>query len=96
MIIKGDIVVNQRGDVLAQKVYGQWDSKEPAVLAFIAEQDKPKKVTKKKPAPKVKTEEKLVMERARDADGHFVADDPETEVNEAWVVKTVKKAIKKK
>lgn len=96
MIIKGDIVVNQRGDVLAQKVYGQWDSKEPAVLAFIAEQDKPKKTTKKKPELKVKTEEKLVMERARDENGHFVADDPETEVNEAWVVKTVKKVIKKK
>ena len=96
MIIKGDIVVNQRGDVLAQKVYGQWESKDPAVLAFIAEQDKPKKATKKKPAPTVKTEEKLVMERARDEDGHFVADDPKTEINEAWVVKTVKKAMKKK
>ncbi len=96
MIIKGDIVVNQRGDVLAQKVYGQWDSKEPAVLAFIAEQDKPKKTTKKKPAPKVKTEEKLVMERATDEDGQLVADNPETEVNEAWVVKTVKKVMKKK
>ena len=96
MIIKGDIVVNQRGDVLAQKVYGQWDSKEPAVLAFIAEQDKPKKTTKKKPAPEVKTEEKLVMERATDEDGQLVADDPETDINEAWIVKTVKKAIKKK
>lgn len=96
MIIKGDIVVNQRGDVLAQKIYGQWDSKEPAVLAFIAEKDKPKKTTKKKPAPKVKTEEKLVMERATDEDGQLVADDPKTEVNEAWVVKTVKKVMKKK
>ena len=96
MIIKGDIVVNQRGDVLAQKVYGQWDSKEPAVLAFIAEQDKPKKVTKKKPAPKAKPKEELVMERARDENGHFIADDPETEINEAWIVKTAKKVVKKK
>jgi hypothetical protein len=36
------------------------------------------------------------MERARDENGHFIADDPDTEVNEAWVVKTVKKVFKKK
>ena len=94
MKIQGDIVVNHRGDVLAQKIYGQWDSKDPAVLAFIAEQDKPKK--KKKPAPKAKAKEELVMERARDEDGHFIADDPETEINEAWIVKTAKKVVKKK
>ena len=54
--------------------------------------NKPKKKTKKK-----KVEEtELVMERARDENGHFIADDPDTEVNEAWVVKTVKKVLKKK
>lgn len=54
--------------------------------------DKPKKKAKKK-----KTEEtELVMERARDENGHFIADDPDTEVNEAWVVKTIKKVMKKK
>ena len=36
------------------------------------------------------------MERARDENGHFIADDPNTEVNEAWVVKTIKKAVKGK
>ena len=54
--------------------------------------NKPKKKTKKK-----KVEEtELVMERARDENGHFIADNPDTEVNEAWVVKTVKKVFKKK
>ena len=55
--------------------------------------DKPK-TKKKKAAAKEKTE--LVMERARDENGHFIADNPDTEVNEAWVVKTVKKVLKKK
>ena len=54
--------------------------------------NKPKKKTKKKKAE----ETELVMERARDENGHFIADDPDTEVNEAWVVKTVKKVLKKK
>jgi len=49
---------------------------------------------KSKPLPKEETE--LVMERARDKNGHFIADDPDTEVNEAWIVKTVKKVLKKK
>jgi hypothetical protein len=57
--------------------------------------DKPKKKTApKKTKAKVK-ETELVMERARDENGHFIADDPDTEVNEAWIVKTIKKAIKK-
>lgn len=94
MKIEGDLVVNHRGGVLGKKVNGVWQSKSKEVLAFVAEQEtKPK--PKKKAAPK-KTEEKLEMVRARDENGHFIADDPETEVNEAWVVKTVKKALKKK
>lgn len=56
--------------------------------------NKPKKKIKKKKAKAEETE--LVMERARDENGHFIADDPDTEVNEAWVVKTVKKVFKKK
>ena len=94
MKIEGDLVVNHRGGVLGKKVNGVWQSKSKEVLAFVAEQEaKPK--PKKKPAPK-KTEEKLEMVRARDENGHFIADDPETEVNEAWVVKTAKKVLKKK
>ena len=94
MKIVGDKVVNHRGGVLGKKVRGVWKSKDKKVLAFIAEQEaKPK--PKKKAAPK-KTEEKLEMVRARDENGHFIADDPDTEVNEAWVVKTAKKVLKKK
>ena len=94
MKLEGNRVLGPRGDVLAEKVYGEWQSKDPAVLDFINSQDKPvKKATKKKAAPVV--EETLEMERARDENGHFIADDPTTEVNEAWVVKTVKKVIKR-
>ena len=93
MRLEGDKVIGPRGDVLAEKVYGEWQTKDPAVLDFIAGQDKPKKKPAKK---KAKVEEELVMERARDENGHFIADDPDTEVNEAWVVKTIKKAVKGK
>jgi len=96
MKLEGDRVISKMGDVLAEKINGEWETKNPEVLAFVAEQEvKPKSKAKKKAAPK-KTEEKLEMVRARDENGHFIADDPETEVNEAWVVKTVKKALKKK
>ena len=52
MKIENDKVVNHRGDVLAEKVYGQWNSKEQAVLDFIAEQEKPKTATPKKSTKK--------------------------------------------
>ena len=94
MRLEGDKVLGPRGDVLAEKVYGEWQTKDPAVLDFIAGQDKPKK-KKAVPKKKAKVEEELVMERARDENGHFIADDPDTEVNEAWVVKTIKKVTKK-
>lgn len=93
MKLEGDRVIGSRGDVLAEKVYGEWQTKDPAVLDFINGQDKPKK--KAAPKKKTKVEEELVMERARDENGHFIADDPDTEVNEAWVVKTIKKVVKK-
>lgn len=95
MKLEGNRVIGSRGDVLAEKIYGEWQTKDPAVLDFINSQDKPvKKTTKKKKAAPV-VEETLEMERARDENGHFIADDPTTEVNEAWVVKTVKKVIKR-
>jgi hypothetical protein len=94
MKLEGNRVLGSRGDVLAEKIYGEWQTKDPAVLDFIACQDKPKK--KATPKKKAKVEEELVMERARDENGHFIADDPDTEVNEAWVVKTIKKAVKGK
>lgn len=88
MRLEGNRVIGHMGDVLAEKVYGVWESKDPAVLEFIASQETKKPVKKK--------EEKLEMVRARDEDGQFIADDPETpDVNEAWIVKTVKKVKKK-
>jgi len=83
--------------------YGNVQSKDPNVTAICQEAEaamtetpKPraKKATKKE---EPKHEETLEMVRAHDENGHFIADDPSTpDVNEAWVVKTVKKAIKKK
>jgi len=98
MKIEGDRVLGPRGDVLAEKIYGEWQTKDPAVLDFINSQgeEKPKpkpKAKKKKAEPKEESELKMV--RARDENGHFIADNPDTEVNEAWVVKTIKKVIKK-
>ena len=92
MRLEDNKVVDHIGTVLAEKIRGEWHTKDPAVLDFINGQDKPKK---KAPKKKAKVEEELVMERARDENGHFIADDPDTEVNEAWVVKTIKKVIKK-
>jgi len=98
MKLVDDMVVGHRGDVLAKKIRGEWRTKNAKVLAFIEEQEKPKAKPKPKKKAKKKEEvvEELVMERARDENGHFIADDPTTEVNEAWVVKTVKKVLKKK
>ena len=96
MKLEGNRVIGPRGDVLAEKIYGQWQTKDAAVLDFLAGQDKPKKKTAPKKKAKKVEETELAMERARDENGHFIADDPTTEVNEAWVVKTVKKVIKKK
>jgi hypothetical protein len=48
MKIVNDKVVGHRGDVLAQKIRGKWESKDPAALAFALESEKP---VKKKKAP---------------------------------------------
>lgn len=90
--LEGDKVVNHRGDVMAEKIYGQWETKDEFVLDFIASLDKPKKKAKK---PVVEEAEVEVV-RARDEDGKFIPDDPETpEVNEAWVARLKKKVTKK-
>jgi len=44
--------------------------------------------------PVLVLEEELV--RARNENGHFIKDDPETEVNEAWTTKVLKKLKPKK
>ena len=85
-----------------QDRFGNVQSKDPNVTAICQEAEmsmtktpKPrtKKATKKQEPEYVET---LEMVRARDENGHFIADDPSTpDVNEAWVVKTVKKVVKK-
>ena len=76
--------------------YGNVQSKDPNVtdicrLAEAAPKPKAKPAKKEK-----KVVETLEVVRARDENGHYIADDPSTpDVNEAWVVKTVKKAAKK-
>ena len=40
MRIAGNRVLGHMGDVLAEKIYGQWESKDPTVLQFIADHDK--------------------------------------------------------
>ena len=82
--------------------YGNVQSKDPNVTAICQEAEtamaKTPKPRAKKKAKKEEPEyeETLEMVRARDENGHFIADDPSTpDVNEAWVVKTVKKVVKK-
>ena len=89
-VVTEDLITTQRGDVLA--------GKDPYGGYFIAD-SRIQDIVSKKPAPKKKTiaKEELEMVRARDEDGQFIPDDPSTpDVNEAWVVKTVKKAVRKK
>ena len=94
-------VWDERGNQAAgEDNYGNVQSKDPNVTDICRAADTEK--TKAKPKAKAKAvkkdeKESLEIVRARDENGHFVADDPSTpDVNEAWVVKTVKKAIKKK
>ena len=65
-----------------------------SVRAKMAQVEKEKKITKRQAmtAPEVVTE----MVRARNDQGHYIADDPKTEINEAWVEKPKKKASPKK
>ena len=80
--VRGDVIVNSRGDVMAHYVYGKWETKNDEVLEFIAElsseTEKPVEVKEVKKVVKKK-------KRAHNEDGSFKADDPETpDVNEAW------------
>ena len=70
MKLEGDKIVDQYGAVLGERIHGEWHTKDPAVLEFIMNQDKPEK--------------KRV--RARDEKGRLKGDDPSTpDVNEAWM-----------
>ena len=103
-VVAEDLITTKRGDVLAGKdPYGGYfiaDSRIQDIIskkpAPVKKATAPKKAVAKQDSQELATEE-LEMVRARDENGHFVADDPSTpDVNEAWVVKTVKKAVRKK
>ena len=93
MKLVGNKVTGHRGDVLAEKIRGKWESKDPTIFAFIEANEKP---AKKKSAPKKKVKEVQEIVPAVDAEGNRIKDDPSTPVDESWAVKTVKKVIKKK
>ena len=82
--------------------YGNVQSKDPNVNAICQEAEMSlatkakaavKKVVKKvTPKAKAVKSDDLEIVRARDENGHFIADDPSTpDVNEAYVVKSKKK-----
>ena len=73
--------------VMSRNADGTYDTDNADLGAIV-------KPVVKKAKPK-KEKQELEMVRARDENGHYIADDPDTEVNEAWIVKTVKKVIKK-
>jgi|TARA_R110000796_G_scaffold13733_1_gene44227 hypothetical protein len=51
--VKGDVIINHRGDVMAHKVYGVWETKNEEVLGFIDSLNKPVEVKVKKVHPVV-------------------------------------------
>ena len=86
MRLENDKVVDHIGTVLAEKIRGEWHTKDNAVMQFI--------LTLEGGDPILEEEVELEMVRARNEKGHYIADDPTTEVNEAWISKTIKKVIK--
>jgi len=96
-LVTEDLVTTKRGDVLAGKdPYGGYYVNDSRIQDIVSKKPSTVKKITAKVKKVVKTEAELEMVRARDENGHFIADDPDTEVNEAWVVKTVKKVTKKK
>jgi hypothetical protein len=82
MRLENDKVVDHIGTVLAEKIRGEWHTKDNAVMQFI--------LTLEGGDPILEEEVELEMVRARNDKGHYIADDPDTEVNEAWEVRTKK------
>ena len=91
-VVTDDLVTTKRGDVLAGKdPYGGYYINDSRIQDVIS---KPAK--KAAPVKKAIPEEELEMVRARNEDGHFIADDPTTpDDNEAWTTKLTKKPRKK-
>ena len=84
MKLKGDKVLSDKNKVIAQKVNGDWATKDDSVSIFtILDFVKDTEV------------EEVEMVRARNEKGHYIADDPDTPENEAWTTKVIKKATGK-
>ena len=83
--ISGDMVANSRGDVVGQMdPYGEFhysDAEMAKVICKAMQAEEAKPVAKAETKKVVTTKKK----RARDEDGLFKADNPDTpDVNEAW------------
>ena len=88
-VVTENTITTQRGDVLAGKdPYGGTYISDSRIQDIVSKKPSAKKQVKKAAKKVAEKATELVMERARDKNGHFIADDPDTEVNEAWVVKT--------
>jgi hypothetical protein len=84
MKLKGDKVLSDKNKVIAQKVNGDWATKDDSVSIFtILDFVKDAEV------------EEVEMVRARNEKGHYIADDPNTPENEAWTTKVIKKVTGK-
>lgn len=80
MKLEGDRVVSRMGDVLAEKINGVWETKDPEVLTFIES---------------TQVETKKVRAR-NDKGQLMADDPSTPDVNEAWTTKVVKKVTRKK
>jgi len=90
-LVTEDLVTTKRGDVLAGKdPYGGYYVNDSRIQDIVSKKPSTVKKITAKVKKVVKTDAELEMVRARDENGHFIADDPDTEVNEAWVVKNKK------
>lgn len=90
-VVTENTITTHRGDVLAGKdPYGGYYISDSRIQDIVSKKPSVKKQVKKAAKKVAEKPTELVMERARDKNGHFIADDPNTEVNEAWVVKTKK------
>lgn len=80
MKLENDKIVDHIGTVLAEKIRGEWHTKDPAVLDFINNQD---------------TETVRVRARNKKGQ-LMADDPSTPDVNEAWTTKIVKKVKGKK
>jgi len=70
--VSSDQVVTSRGDVVGvTDPYGSFICDIKEIVDIVSQ---------------IETKEEIKYKRARNEDGHFIADDPETlDINEAWV-----------